>query len=119
MLSINKLAVNEDDSIVTLVYKKANELFKTCDEEKKGFIIKKDIQKIKEIVNLTPEALEDVFDSLDVEKNGYLTMEQFINRFNDFFGFMNVSKNDYECEMSNEIFRETIDALGATNLVDE
>ena len=32
---------------------------------------------------------------------------------------MNVSKNDYECEMSNEIFRETIDALGATNLVDE
>jgi Ca2+-binding EF-hand superfamily protein len=119
MLHLNKLKMSEDDNLVKLFYKKANELFKICDEERKGFIIKKDMQKIKSIVNLTPEALEDVFNSLDQEKNGYLTIDQFINRFKDFFGFINKNQNDDEYEISNEIFKETIVALGANDFVDE
>ena len=77
MLQLNKLKMDEDDNLVKLFYKKANELFKICDEEKKGFIIKKDIQKIKSIVNLTPEALEDVFNSLDQDKNGLYLLFDF------------------------------------------
>ena len=35
-------------------------------------------------VALTPEQLEAVFDSLDVNKNGYLTIEQFLSGFGEY-----------------------------------
>jgi Ca2+-binding EF-hand superfamily protein len=35
-------------------------------------------------IPLTPEQLETVFDSLDVNKNGYLTIEQFLSGFGEY-----------------------------------
>jgi Ras and EF-hand domain-containing protein len=35
-------------------------------------------------IPLTPEQLEAVFDSLDVNKNGYLTIEQFLSGFGEY-----------------------------------
>jgi len=35
-------------------------------------------------IALTPEQLEAVFDSLDVNKNGYLTIEQFLSGFGEY-----------------------------------
>jgi hypothetical protein len=35
-------------------------------------------------IPLTPEQLEAVFDSLDVNKNGYVTIEQFLSGFGEY-----------------------------------
>lgn len=60
-----------------LIAAKAEELFNLCDIEEKGFIIKKDMQRLKDELGVEPEQLEDVFDSLDNDHNGYLTLEEF------------------------------------------
>jgi Ras and EF-hand domain-containing protein len=60
-----------------LIAVKAEELFNLCDTEQKGFIIKKDMQRLRDELGVEPEQLEDVFDSLDVDHNGYLTLEEF------------------------------------------
>jgi Ras and EF-hand domain-containing protein len=42
-------------------------------------------------IALTPEQLEAVFDSLDVNKNGYLTIEQFLSGFGEYGAGINDS----------------------------
>ena len=45
-------------------------------------MIKRDIQRLhEELPELTPDQLEEVFDSLDSDKNGFLTMEEFVRGF--------------------------------------
>ena len=41
------------------------------------------MQRLRDELGVEPEQLEDVFDSLDVDHNGYLTLEEFTceNRF--------------------------------------
>ncbi|EEC08946.1 hypothetical protein IscW_ISCW024370, partial [Ixodes scapularis] len=64
-----------------LLVNKALELFTLCDKEDKGFINKRDMQKLQGELPLEPEQLEMVFDSLDVDHNGYLTLEEFTDGF--------------------------------------
>lgn len=122
---MNDISDNDPRKLKMLLQSRAADLFKICDLEEKGFINKKDIQRMRESLNLTPEQLEEVFESLDVDNNGYLTLDEFTAGFSKYIG-IEWDDNDYS-ESSNfehvdleadEEFRETMESLGASHLID-
>uniref|UniRef100_A0A8P4KFY6 Calcium release activated channel regulator 2Ab n=1 Tax=Dicentrarchus labrax TaxID=13489 RepID=A0A8P4KFY6_DICLA len=60
---------------------KTKEFFRTCDVEGKGFITRTDMRRLHRELPLSAEELEDVFDSLDTDHTGYLTLEAFSSGF--------------------------------------
>ncbi|XP_073720758.1 EF-hand calcium-binding domain-containing protein 4A-like isoform X2 [Misgurnus anguillicaudatus] len=65
---------------------KAKELFELCDKEGKGFITKRDMQRLQVELPLSSEQLESVFDGLDRGKNGFLTPLEFHTGLGELFG---------------------------------
>ncbi|XP_035645696.2 EF-hand calcium-binding domain-containing protein 4B-like isoform X2 [Oncorhynchus keta] len=63
---------------------KTHDFFQTCDIEDKGFITRRDMQKLHGELPLSAEELENVFDTLDSDGNGYLTLEEFSLGFSEF-----------------------------------
>ena len=61
-------------------------LFAICDQEDKGFVTKRDMQRLRNELPLSPEQLENVFDQLDQDQNSYLTLEEFTQGFEEFLG---------------------------------
>ncbi|XP_007469510.1 PREDICTED: EF-hand calcium-binding domain-containing protein 4B isoform X1 [Lipotes vexillifer] len=64
--------------------RKAQEFFQTCDAAGKGFITRRDMQRLHEELPLSLEDLEDVFDALDADGNGFLTPAEFTTGFSHF-----------------------------------
>uniref|UniRef100_A0A8C7VS91 Calcium release activated channel regulator 2Ab n=1 Tax=Oncorhynchus mykiss TaxID=8022 RepID=A0A8C7VS91_ONCMY len=62
---------------------KTKEFFQTCDVEGKGFITRTDMRRLHRELPLTAEELENVFDSLNTDQNGYLTLEVFSSGFSE------------------------------------
>lgn len=73
-----------------LLEQKAADLFAICDQEDKGFVTKRDMQRLKDELPLGPDQLENVFDALDQDQNGYLTLEEFTKGFEGFLGLESV-----------------------------
>ncbi|KAE8613647.1 hypothetical protein XENTR_v10007804 [Xenopus tropicalis] len=63
---------------------KAHEFFQICDIEDKGFITRRDMQRLHGELPLSLDELEKVFDTLDADGNGYLTLEEFTTGFSQF-----------------------------------
>ena len=57
-----------------LLREKAVELFGLCDKECKGFITRRDLLRLTHELPLSGEVLEEVFDKLDDDGNGYLRL---------------------------------------------
>ena len=76
-----------------LLEQKAADLFAICDQEDKGFVTKRDMQRLRDELPLGPDQLENVFDALDGDKNGYLTLEEFTLGFEAFLGLSLPSKS--------------------------
>nr|XP_019959168.1 PREDICTED: ras and EF-hand domain-containing protein homolog [Paralichthys olivaceus]XP_019959169.1 PREDICTED: ras and EF-hand domain-containing protein homolog [Paralichthys olivaceus] len=63
---------------------KTHEFFQMCDIENKGFITRRDMQRLNGELPLSAEELENVFDTLDSDGNGYLSLDEFSSGFSGF-----------------------------------
>ncbi|XP_029009714.1 EF-hand calcium-binding domain-containing protein 4B [Betta splendens] len=66
------------------VLEKTHEFFQMCDIENKGFINRRDMQRLNGELPLSAEELDKVFDTLDSDSNGYLTLDEFSSGFSEF-----------------------------------
>ncbi|KAL1790146.1 EF-hand calcium-binding domain-containing protein 4B isoform X1 [Sigmodon hispidus] len=78
----------------SVMWRKAQEFFQTCDPEGKGFIARTDMQRLHKELPLSLEELEHVFDALDADGNGFLTPEEFTTGFSHFFFSLNSSSEE-------------------------
>ncbi|XP_017274369.1 ras and EF-hand domain-containing protein homolog isoform X2 [Kryptolebias marmoratus] len=66
------------------ILEKTKEFFLMCDRENKGFITRREMQRLNSELPLSAEELENVFDTLDSDSNGYLTLDEFSSGFSAF-----------------------------------
>uniref|UniRef100_A0A670I0A2 Calcium release activated channel regulator 2A n=1 Tax=Podarcis muralis TaxID=64176 RepID=A0A670I0A2_PODMU len=116
---------------------KAHECFQICDVEGKGFIARRDMQRLHGELPLSLEELENVFDTLDADGNGSLTPEEFSTGFSQFLLGRTASvSNTQECETENVYqsewkqnsmesneeeyqFSNLMERLGANNILED
>ncbi|KAK5598868.1 hypothetical protein CRENBAI_002989 [Crenichthys baileyi] len=84
---------NSDDGQNTIL-EKTHEFFQMCDIENKGFITRRDMQRLNGELPLSAEELENVFDMLDSDGNGFLTLEEFSSGFSGFLFGRRISVDD-------------------------
>ncbi|KAM9754733.1 EF-hand calcium-binding domain-containing protein 4B [Menidia menidia] len=66
------------------IQEKTFEFFQMCDIESKGFITQRDMQRLNGELPLSAEDLENVFNTLDSDGNGFLTLDEFSSGFSAF-----------------------------------
>ncbi|XP_008291518.1 ras and EF-hand domain-containing protein homolog [Stegastes partitus] len=76
------------------ILEKTHEFFQMCDIEGKGFINRRDMQRLNRELPLSAEELENVFDTLDSDGNGYLTLEEFSSGFSEFLFGQKISAEE-------------------------
>lgn len=70
------------------------ELFYLCDTDRKGYITKSDLQRVSYDLNLNFDQLDLIFDKLDQDSNGRLTLDEFAEGFGAFLH--GASETDFE-----------------------
>uniref|UniRef100_A0A6J0UZZ1 EF-hand calcium-binding domain-containing protein 4B n=1 Tax=Pogona vitticeps TaxID=103695 RepID=A0A6J0UZZ1_9SAUR len=81
---------------------KAHEFFQICDIEGKGFVFRHEMQRLHGELPLSPQELENVFDTLDADGNGSLTLEEFTTGFSQFLFGQKKSISELQwCETEN------------------
>ncbi|KAM8972964.1 EF-hand calcium-binding domain-containing protein 4B [Pelodytes ibericus] len=88
---------------------KAHEFFQVCDIEDKGFITRRDMQRLHSELHLSFEELENVFDTLDADGNGCLTLEEFTTGFSQFlYGDKIPTKESSQQELAEQLEFDTM-----------
>lgn len=116
---------------------KIDEFFQVCDSEDKGYITPTDMRRLNKELPLSADELENVFDSLDLDRNGRLTLEEFSSGFSKFLQGRRMSQvedqlsglsqdfpealyqnepQDYEEERH---FSTLMESLGASNIFED
>lgn len=78
---------NDESEFQPADYSQGHQLFDLCDRERKGYIVKTDLERLAGEFQLSAEQLGDLFHSLDQDGNGYLTLEEFVAGFGKFLAF--------------------------------
>ncbi|XP_040894940.1 EF-hand calcium-binding domain-containing protein 4B [Toxotes jaculatrix] len=94
------------------ILEKTREFFQMCDIENKGFITRRDMQRLNGELPLSAEELENVFDTLDSDGNGYLTLDEFSSGFSEFLFGQTISVEESMgdknlCKSSPEVLYQT------------
>ncbi|MCJ8743095.1 hypothetical protein PDJAM_G00089760 [Pangasius djambal] len=116
---------------------KIDDFFQICDSEGKGYVTPTDMRRLNKELPLSAEELENVFDSLDLDRNGYLTLEEFSSGFSKFlqgcrmsqveYQFTGLSQDSPEALYQNEpqdyeeerYFSTLMESLGASNIFED
>ncbi|XP_016848797.2 ras-related protein Rab-44 [Anolis carolinensis] len=69
--------ISEEEPFHSEIIEKIQDIFQKHDESKQGFITQEDMQKLEGEVPWHTEELELLFDGLDVDNKGYITIEDF------------------------------------------
>ncbi len=86
-MELSALPAEAVSELKQLLREKASDLFAVCDQEEKGFVTKRDMQRMRsQLPELSPEQLEEAFGRLDRDGNGYLTLEEFADGFGEYLG---------------------------------
>ncbi|XP_014003401.2 EF-hand calcium-binding domain-containing protein 4B [Salmo salar] len=96
---------------------KTQDFFQICDIEDKGFITHRDMQRLHGQLPLSAEELENVFDTLDSDGNGYLTLQEFSSGFSEFLFGRRISVTEGmgdACPISKEANQGPPDSLYQT-----
>lgn len=92
------------------------ELFFLCDPEGKGYITKADLERVAEDLNLNFEQLDFIFDKLDIDKNGRLTMDEFVEGFGTFLaegnGSTELDSSKQNHDFSDDEFTKEVSPTG-------
>ncbi|XP_033941252.1 EF-hand calcium-binding domain-containing protein 4B [Pseudochaenichthys georgianus] len=94
------------------ILEKTHEFFKMCDIENKGFISRRDMQRLNAELPLSAEELENVFDTLDSDGNGFLTLDEFSSGFSTFLSGQKISVEEgmgekNACKSPTEVLYQT------------
>ncbi|XP_060629141.2 ras-related protein Rab-44 [Anolis sagrei] len=69
--------ISEEEQFHSEITEKMWDIFQKHDESKQGFITREDMQKLEGEVPWRTEELELLFDGLDADNKGYITIEEF------------------------------------------
>ncbi|XP_054715858.1 EF-hand calcium-binding domain-containing protein 4B-like [Uloborus diversus] len=105
--------------------RKARDLFGLCDRQGKGFATKEDLRALREEFPLPDGQTDLVFDALDADGDGRLTLQEFTDGFGMFLGFDTQPRKFHEIEQceddedDDEMLEDLLDHLGARNLFND
>ena len=71
-------------------------LFSLCDEEGKGYVTREELFRLTKEIALTQEEVNNAFYYLDKDKNGSLSLEEFMTGFEIFLGNEQVSSGSFD-----------------------
>lgn len=68
------------------MFLKAKKLFRMCDQNDKGFVVKMDLMRLKEFIpRISTEQLDNFFDNIDIDGMNFITENQFIENISKCF----------------------------------
>lgn len=89
---------------------KAVELFNACDINKRGKVSLYDLKQLTSVLDLSEDQISAIFNRLDDDKNGFITLDEFVNGFSHFTGdVMSANENnnfENEANISHRLCKE-------------
>lgn len=104
---------NSELEEITSISDPGRELFFLCDPEGKGYITKADLGRVADDLNLNFEQLDFIFDKLDIDKNGRLTLDEFVEGFGVFLadgtnGSSEINSSKHDANLKDEFTKEAL-----------
>ncbi|XP_053099539.1 ras-related protein Rab-44 [Hemicordylus capensis] len=85
-------AASKEEPLSSEIMEMVQDVFQELDENKKGFITRADMQKVGVDLPWSAEELELIFDGLDSDSDGYLTIEEFTTGLRHFLSSQSVTR---------------------------